>query len=428
MFVGTVFYNAAQWGMLMVLAKMGDPEMVGQFALGLAITAPVILFTNLHLQYVQATDAQHQYQFGDYLALRLATTTLALLIILGIVVVVDYRRVTTLVILFIGLAKAFESISDVIYGLLLQHERMDRIAKSLIIKGFGSLLALSLGVYLSGSVVWGAFGLVFAWALILVLYDIRSGVLVLLQQTPPQPLPYALAGEVYPASIIRPRWTIATLGRLAWMALPLGLVMALVSLNLNIPRYFIERYLGEWELGIFAAMAYIVIAGVTVVNTLGQAAIPRLAKYYAERNATQFSALLSKLTGIGALLGIVGVLVSVGAGQEILTLLYGSEYAEYVDIFFWLMVASGITYAASILGYGMTAARYFLVQVPLFAGIAGISTITCLWLVPIAGLKGAAIALIVAAVAQLAGSLVIVMYALRALTYKGRKEVKREIE
>ncbi|MGI8856402.1 MAG: hypothetical protein ACR2JW_11675, partial [Thermomicrobiales bacterium] len=44
-FVGNVVYAACQWGMLVVLAKLGSPEVVGQFALGLAITAPVIMLT-----------------------------------------------------------------------------------------------------------------------------------------------------------------------------------------------------------------------------------------------------------------------------------------------------------------------------------------------------------------------------------------------
>src|SRR5215203_1463425 len=82
-FAGNVLYAAAQWGMLAILAKMGSPEMVGQFALGLAVTAPVIMFTNLNLEAVQATDARHQYRFGDYLALRLVGSTLALVVILG---------------------------------------------------------------------------------------------------------------------------------------------------------------------------------------------------------------------------------------------------------------------------------------------------------------------------------------------------------
>src|SRR5262245_40326613 len=99
--------------MLVVLAKLGSPEMVGRFALGLAITAPVMMLTNLQLRAVQATDARRAYLFRHYLGLRLATTPLALLIILAIVIVSGYHGETALVILAIGVAKAFEAISDV---------------------------------------------------------------------------------------------------------------------------------------------------------------------------------------------------------------------------------------------------------------------------------------------------------------------------
>ncbi|MDZ4874013.1 MAG: hypothetical protein CLLPBCKN_003409 [Chroococcidiopsis cubana SAG 39.79] len=83
-FVGNVVYAACQWGMLVMLAKLGSPEILGQFTLGFALTAPVIMFTNLQLRTIQATDAKQQYYFGDYLGLRLLATGLALLIIIGI--------------------------------------------------------------------------------------------------------------------------------------------------------------------------------------------------------------------------------------------------------------------------------------------------------------------------------------------------------
>src|SRR5215211_4678278 len=166
-FIGNGLYAAAQWGMLTVIAKIGNPEMVGQFALGFAIAAPVMLFSNLNLRGVQATDAKYLYRFGDYLALRLITTILALVVIWGITFFTGYRRETALVILLIALAKAFESVSDVFYGLLQQREYMDRIAKSMIIKGGLSLIALGVGVYLTDSVLWGVVGLGLAWALLL---------------------------------------------------------------------------------------------------------------------------------------------------------------------------------------------------------------------------------------------------------------------
>ena len=418
-FVGNVVYAGCQWGTLVVLAKLGSPEMVGQFALGLAITAPVIMFANLKLRNVQATDARREYLFGDYLGLRLITTVLALLVIAEIVLVAGYRWETALVILAVGLAKAFEAISDVFYGLLQRHERMDRIAKSMMIKGPLSLVAMGVGVYLTGSVFWGVVGLVLIRALILLSYDVRSGALML------KPMP----GPVDPApdegeqdTMLRPRWEMGTLARLAWLVLPLGIVAALGSLRNNIPRYFIEGYLGERELGIFAALAYLMVAGNTLVLALGQAASPRLAKYYAAGNDRAFRMLLLKLAGIGGLLGAAGVLVTLVAGREILTLLYRPEYAERHDVFVMLMVAAGIDYVATFLHYGMTAARYFRVQVPLFAFFTGTVTLVCLWLIPGDGLRGAAMALIIATVVRAIGSLAVVVHALRALhRYSGRE-------
>ncbi len=69
-FTGNVIYAACQWGMLSVLAKAGNAATVGQFALGLAIAAPVFMFSNLQLRAVQATDARSEYEFADYFTLR----------------------------------------------------------------------------------------------------------------------------------------------------------------------------------------------------------------------------------------------------------------------------------------------------------------------------------------------------------------------
>jgi O-antigen/teichoic acid export membrane protein len=393
--IGNLVYSGCQWGMLIVLAKLGSPEMVGQFTLGLAVTAPIIMFTNLQLRGVQATDAKQQYSFSDYLGLRLLSTGLALLIITVISLSGGYQRETSLVIFFIGIAKAFESISDVFYGLIQQHERMDQIAKSLMIKGPLSLLLLGLGVYLSGRVIWGVLGLVFAWLVVLFGCDLRSSLLMVKQ-----------------GSKLQPHWDWQTLIKLIWLALPLGFVMMLISFNANIPRYFIERYLGERELGIFAALAYLMVAGGMVVNALGESASPRLAKYYAEGDLVAFRTLLLKLLGIAALMGGIGVLAAIVGGRPILTLLYRPEYSEQTTLFIWLMVTAGINYISSFLGYGMTAARYFRIQMPLFITVASISAFACLWLLPKLGLLGAAIALLLAATVQALISSGVIIYVL----------------
>jgi O-antigen/teichoic acid export membrane protein len=412
-FIGNVVYAACQWGMLVVLAKLGSPEMVGQFTLGLAVTAPVIMFANLQLRAVQATDARHEYIFEDYLGLRLITTGLGILIILGITLTAGYPWETLLVILVVGLAKAIESISDVFYGLIQQHEQMDRISISMMIKGPLSLLFLGIGVYLTHSVLWGAAGLLVAWTIVLVSYDIPNGALMLNNSSGISQI--KVFGISNLAVALRPRWHLDKLKKLIWLALPLGFVMMLISLNTNIPRYFIERYLGERELGFFAAISYLMVATGIVVGALGQSASPRLAKYYTARNSIAFRTLLLKMVGIGLLMGVAGILVVLVAGREILTVLYRPEYAEYTDIFVLVMVTTVISDVGSFLGYGMTSARYFRIQMPVSFIVAAISAIACFRLIPSMGLRGAVIALLIAGIVQVVILLAIILHALHSL-------------
>ena len=432
-FTGNLVYAASQWGMLVVLAKLGRPEMVGQFTLGLAVTAPVFMLTNLQLRSIQATDARKEYLFSDYLSLRLIGTTLGFLIILVITICSGYSWDILLVVIALAFAKAFESISDIFYGLLQHHERMDRISLSLILRGTLSLLMLGAGVYLTGSVFVGSVGLAIAWAFVLVSYDIPSGIL-LLNAPPadeietdrkeeedklsnsPQQLPNTDENPISkPKHKLLRRWHLKTLTKLLWLSLPLGFVMMLISLNINIPRYFIEHYLGPHQLGIFSALSYLIVAGQMVISALAQSVSPRLAKYYAAGNSKSFRTLLLKLGGIAIGLGTAGVVVAVVAGRPILTLLYEPEYAQQVDVFVWLMVAAGINYVSYFLGYGITAARYFRVQMPLFMVVTASSALICLWLIPTQGLRGAAISLILGSVIQIVSCLAVLIHAINKI-------------
>jgi len=405
-FIGNLVYSGCQWGMLVVLAKLGSPEMVGQFTLGLAVTAPILMLTNLQLRDIQSTDARNHYLFSDYLGLRLIMTGLALPIIVGITFGTGYRGETALVIILIGLAKGIESISDVFYGLLQKHEQMDRMALSVIMKGLLSLIMLSMGIYISGSVLWGVVGLVVAWIFVLFSWDIPSCQSLISKYT--SEIPDSLKG-----SPLRPRWQLKTVKNLIWLSFPLGLVMMLISLNANIPRYFLEKYLGARELGVFAALAYLMVVGNIVVNALGSAAIPRLAKYYAAENVTAYRKLLLQLVGIGCLLGLASILTAYVAGDKILTIVYQAEYAKYAGIFIWLMVTAGIGYVSSFLGEGMIAARYIRVQIPLFLIVTGTSAIASFWFIPTNGLKGAAIALMIAETVRIIFTLGVVFHALQ---------------
>ena len=159
-----------------MLAKMGGVEIVGQFALALAICAPVMMFARLNLRTLQATDAKNEFTFGDYLGLAIVSSTLAMLVISGIIWAAGYSGQTALVILAIGLANHIENVSDVIFGLFQKHEQMNLIGISQLTKGPLSLISFGVVFFLTNSVLWGSLALAAAWGLILVVYDLPRGI------------------------------------------------------------------------------------------------------------------------------------------------------------------------------------------------------------------------------------------------------------
>ncbi len=144
---------------------------------------------------------------------------------------------------------------------------MDRISKSLMAKGVLSLALLALAQYLTRSVVWAAAGWSLASAVVFVFYDIRNGIII-------------LRSRFAANDGLLPRFDVQRLVRLFRLALPLGITMLMISLNANIPRYFVAHDSGEHALGLLAAMAAVATAGTYVTSALGQSASPRLASYW----------------------------------------------------------------------------------------------------------------------------------------------------
>src|SRR5512147_1698759 len=104
---GNVVFAGCQWAMLVVLAKLVPPGLVGQFGLALAITTPVVVFANLNLRAMQATDARGEFAFGEYARVRALMLALACAAVGAILTVGRTRPETVLVVALVALAKVF---------------------------------------------------------------------------------------------------------------------------------------------------------------------------------------------------------------------------------------------------------------------------------------------------------------------------------
>jgi O-antigen/teichoic acid export membrane protein len=248
---------------------------------------------------------------------------------------------------------------------------------------------------LTGRVVWAVAGLAFGWGLLFVCYDLRNGASVLGLR----------AFETIRLKLVWP-----TLMRLGKLAFPLGFATLLISLNANIPRYFVQHELGVRELGIFGALSALLLIDRPMVLALGESASPRLAQQFASRNIRAFQTLLLRLIGLEALFGAGLFLMALLAGPRLLGLVYGPEYAAQSNLFVWL-AASSVLGVWPFLWYGMTAARYFRVQAPLFLVVAIVTAIASAVLIPAYGLVGSAIAVMAGLLTQVVGSVAVLAFA-----------------
>jgi len=378
--VGNMVYAACQWGMIIALAKLGDSLMVGQFSLGLAVATPVLMFSNIDLRAVQATDVRRNYRFAEYLRLRVVMTIAALAVIAGIVWLGRYDPRTTAVILAVALAKGVETLSDIHYGLFQLNDRLDQIGRSMMLRGVLSVVALTVALHLTHEVVWACIWLALAWLGALLLFDVRRG--RHLRATTEQSV------EPAPPPGLERAWTLVCL------ALPLGIVTTIATINLHMPRYFIHARLGDHQLGIFSAMAYATVAMTLVGDSLANSAIPRMSRLYAAGKNAEFRRLLLSLLAIGAVIGLSGLSVAWGISPWLLSVVYSPEYAVHAHVFVLLVLAAAIHFVASMLTSGITSARCFRIQVPMFALVAASTAMGCARWVPTIGLAGGAMAVI----------------------------------
>jgi O-antigen/teichoic acid export membrane protein len=408
MLVGNVAYGFSQWTMLVVLAKLGTVEMVGNFALALAIVLPVLMFSSLSLRSLQITDALRSYRFLEYGAVRMITLALSLAFIVLFALASHHSRAILLTTVLIGGAKAFEYVSDILYGILQQEEDMSGIAISMLLRAALSILTMSAIVYRTHSLVWASAGLLLCSAAVLFGYDIPKAIADRRAhlRTEFQNLIQYLRELVDVANQKR-------LWKLALTGLPMGFALMMVSLNLNIPRYFIERRLGMEELGIFSALSTLLLSGSVAINAIGQAAAPRMASAFATGDSRKFSLLLGALIAASLGLGGLGLVGALLFGKQAMTLIYRPEYSTHQDVLVWLMAASGLYYLGSTLGYAVTSVRCFSPQMPLFIAAAGATALGCMVLIPYMGLRGAAVAILISAFVQCLGSLALLFASCR---------------
>jgi O-antigen/teichoic acid export membrane protein len=292
--IGQIVYILSQLTIVVSLARFGSVEDVGRFGLSTAITGPVFFFFSLGLRFNLATDTASSFGFGTFLTVRMIGALGGLLTIAAIAALTIRDPLTLKILLLFSLAKAVELHSDLMYGVFQKHGRLRWVATSQILRG-----VLSAVFFSAIMIVIGSPGLAFltfftVWLAVLLVFD----------------LPRAFAFEGRGHRIAGP----AEVWSLAWSSAPLGAAGFFANLSASTPRLVLANFVGLEALGYFTSVAYFYQAANMVIQSLNQAIIGQLARFWAEGRRTAFWSIMLRVSVILFGLAVVGVFVAIPLG------------------------------------------------------------------------------------------------------------------
>jgi O-antigen/teichoic acid export membrane protein len=376
-----------QTGFLLVLTRIGDTHMTGEYGFANALVVPILSLSNLQLRGLQSTDGRNEFIFSDYLGLRVCTVAVALPFVWANILWNSQNEVVGIAAAVIAVRLTILSFSDVFYGLFQQHEWMATIAKANVFTNIGSLIAFSAALWLTGSLVAAVCASTLITIPPLIFHNL--------------PMAIRLAATPSVGGALKPTFQRQRLISLFRMALPLGIVSFLISLNANVPRYFLADDENMRNLGIFFGLVSLFVAADQFASALAQVISPRLAKLFARGQKAQFIKLLVRIEAVALLFGIAGVLIIVFAGPNIVGFIYSPEYAEYPDAMIFLALSAAAALMSRFIGNAITVGRKLKSQVITNVLCVAVLTGACFYLIPAHGVSGASAAVFASSLIRL---------------------------
>lgn len=372
--MGNVVFALTQWLILISLARIGSPEDVGILTIVTAIVTPIFMFGDMAMNDAHTVDDLSEFKRADYFALRIIG---ALTASVGCVVAsyLWYGDQTTIFAAAMALVvvKFIGSQMQLNYGVYQREQRVDLVALSNVTRGIFGLIGFALVFWMTKDLWAALLAQAAVWLLVLRFADRRS---------------LATLGVMNRfGSIFTSNWR--TILKLFIWLLPLALTAVLVNATMSAPRLVLASAADLAAVGVFGAIAFIDTGFSVAINAIGFASASRLRTAARNGNRRRFILLSLKLVALTTSIGCVIFLGGWFFGEEILWLLYGTDFVN-MSVFILIIGATALRSAFAPLQVALTAGhvlwRRFFINAMAFL----FTLVSALILVPDLGALGAA--------------------------------------
>lgn len=330
MVLGNGFYALFQLLNMVIISKILGVESLGVFSLALALTAPLMLFSNFGMRILWVTNSVSDSTFSDFRLMRLcmslfgaAITCIFLLLYLPSS---DYLSVYILIVV----SKLVENNADIFYSKYHKDGEQRRISVSLITRGALGVSGMWVGCFIFESLLSGVFLYAFMWFL--------SHIFTEQIRTPFSRQDLRNVREY--SKIVKGVIVGGT---------PIAIGLLLANLNMNLPRIQLEREYGLETVGIYSALYFFIQTGTVVITSIGQVILPKLSELHDSKDNSAHLVLVTKVLAIIVLMAMVAAIIIYLVGENILAILFNDTVAKFSSTLSMFLLLSPAQYSVSIL-------------------------------------------------------------------------------
>lgn len=393
-FLSNVSYTFAIWFMAVLINHYYGAKALGEYSFIQAVVSPLAIFFHLQLKVLATMEVNIKSKFSQYVSVFIVSEFIFLIFIgaLGI-----YLEQSMLFYAF-AVLKIFESLNSVCAG---YHQSKNDFftaftltcSRSIVVLVIlWSFLEMDLPVHLS------FFAISFFWLLFVVFYDLpkirKDKCKIHLVKDTSKLKPLILSGA------------------------SLSIISCLDLFVYAIPRYFINGYLGEEELGKFTMVLQFFIASTIFVVSVGHPFLVKLKNHLENNDLRAFKKEVKKTILVFMTFSVLIIAFFMLAGKLIMRLTWGAEYESLSNYLSLSMIAIIPLFLSSIFVYAVNSLGYLSIHMKYYPIIVLTALVLSYFLVPEYGIAGGVITIILTQFCRLFLSGIALKYCLTKETAK----------
>jgi len=383
---------ALQWAIILFIAHFEGPEPVGEYALAQAFATPATYLAWLSIRQHYLVSHDGGDSLVDYIFLRAVAPALVFVPLLVFINFWYASRSFFWIAAGVFATKYVEGFFDLAYGKMQSAGDIAGVASTSLARSLISIPIFGVFYLLTHNLPLALFSLAALWVAVFIVQRKRLAL-------------SADASQLFDLAPKRLSRRFAT----AIHLMPLGVSLVVMSLTTYAPRFLIDEVLGPKELGFFAAIFHFVTVGAIAAGSIGQALLPHLADSISKGSAHGFWKQLLWPVALVQCICAIGAFVAALIGSRLIELFYGAAFAGQGRMLVAAAIAAGPIYCAGIIANGCFAAQMRRG----FLGVQCLSllviVVATLLLIPLIGVDGAFAGMIIAAFAQIAFSIILLV-------------------